>query len=375
MTLWFSAPRIECHFCGSSTDLRKGKHTARSFRCATCDSLNFLKADGSIDEDTQQIYSNPNLPANQESFAKRAHPTTLTQQTGFRFCAACERNIALQTYLLASYYGDAGVDLQPEEEARLEAMLPDYKLELEDRYPTCCEDCGPAAARILRERDNKSRAVALNNTILRNSSPIKSHRIVRDPRASTSWKLEGLVWKIKGSIWVLLQLASVAMYTLGQSGRNACFWNSKISTVGVFHPNLAIRLLQQYQLRYIALSCLASFLVSFWNPLWNRLRQHRMQAPEPARLKLRNFGFWNTMLFTAFLMRCIFCVCLRRPTFASHTRTVSLIALIHPLIVSFLFHAGRVVMTSFIVYTTSIPFPTYPAPYYNPTSQKHSKTL
>lgn len=330
---WFKAPHIDCHFCGHETDLSKGKHTARSFRCANCGSLNFLKADGSLDEEThQQIYSNAHLPANQESFARRAHSTTLSQQNAFTFCQACQRNQALQTYLLASYYGDE--DLPPEEEARLEALLPSYKLELEDRYPSCCSECAPAAARLLRERDNKSRAVALNNTINRGSSPVKAHRVERDPRVLLTWKLEGILWRVKGLLWVLLQLASIAMYTLGQFYRCSVSLELNVVHVGVFHSDLALRLLQQYGMRLILAVCLASFLLSFWNPLWNRLRHERMRASEPHRIKLRNLGIWNSALLFAFVLRCFFCITLRLFLFASHIRAISLVSLIPTFIVS-----------------------------------------
>lgn len=213
MRLWFTAPTIDCHFCGHATDLRKGKQTTRSFCCSACGSMNFLNPDGSLDDAHQQLYSNPNLPANLASLSKKASSATLPQQTAFTFCKDCQRNHQLQTHLLASYYGDE--ELSPEEEARLSAQLESYRFALDERYPMLCSDCAPGAGKLLRERDHRSRAVALNNKIVSASSPVKDSKMAQDPRASFSWKRDGLLWRVKGTLWAACQIGSLAIYAFG----------------------------------------------------------------------------------------------------------------------------------------------------------------
>lgn len=170
-------PRIYCFYCGTRTKYTK-KTRVRRFDCDTCEATNFLDEVGnharlpSLKSSSQLI--NPqngditDVPATPDTKSTRSYATALppngsppaaltnsTSQSSDRlFCDLCLKNQHFLTQCLANY-------VPPESDADYDSQFPEYKRNMERRYPPVCPKCEPK----VRERIRKS-AYAAKSDIL-----------------------------------------------------------------------------------------------------------------------------------------------------------------------------------------------------------------
>ncbi|GAB7342134.1 hypothetical protein MBLNU457_g0399t1 [Dothideomycetes sp. NU457] len=150
-------PKIHCFYCGTRTQYTK-KNRIRQFECDNCEATNFLDENGDITD----------VPASPETQLTRSYatalppngspPTSLIDSTSPSsdrlFCDLCLKNQHFLTQCLANY-------VPPESDADYESQFPEYKRNMERRYPPVCPKCEPK----VRERIRKS-AYAAKSDIL-----------------------------------------------------------------------------------------------------------------------------------------------------------------------------------------------------------------
>ncbi|KAF2864031.1 hypothetical protein K470DRAFT_254356 [Piedraia hortae CBS 480.64] len=143
--------RIHCHFCGARSQHSKDSGIS-CFQCESCQAWNFLDQDGNIDDTPEVAINQPQMQWNNERARRAAaHPSyqAAGQAQGQTFCNQClhNQNIYLQT--LSDYLPEED---HPEYQKYVDA-LPQFKRNLEERYPQICKKCAPKAQMKINRAD------------------------------------------------------------------------------------------------------------------------------------------------------------------------------------------------------------------------------
>lgn len=132
--------RIHCHFCGTRSPHAKSLGIPQ-FQCASCEAWNFLDANGDTVDPPHNFIT-------QASAAQEAHDSQKISlfsapepQRDDVFCNTCLHNQHVYNETLANYLPD---ESHPDY-SKFECLLPQYKQDLEQRYPLVCKDCAPKA--------------------------------------------------------------------------------------------------------------------------------------------------------------------------------------------------------------------------------------
>lgn len=126
---------LVCFYCGGKSP-RKQDGSVRRWKCTRCDAVNYLDESGHVADppaeegnDTTQYA----LPRGDQAGA------TAASTEDSLFCATCLKNQHLLNETLASYLPPA----DHPDYAAFEASYPDYRKNLEVRYPQVCVGCEP----------------------------------------------------------------------------------------------------------------------------------------------------------------------------------------------------------------------------------------
>lgn len=163
----FSA-RARCHFCGSRSTHTKG---TREFQCASCEALNFFDERGNVVDTPATVVVGASQPEERPLTFTKPLPEALGHQQHQAFCRTCQQNQHLYNETLGNYLPDESDPLYKQ----YEAAIPQYKKELEKRYPLVCKKCAPMAQSKIERSDyyglaqNASRLIA--STRARNGQP------------------------------------------------------------------------------------------------------------------------------------------------------------------------------------------------------------
>ncbi|KAK4496137.1 hypothetical protein PRZ48_012116 [Zasmidium cellare] len=152
--------KARCHFCGTKSPHAKG---TRQFQCASCEALNFFDERGNIIDTpaTVAAANSTHSDTTPLTFTKPL-PETLGHQQQQAFCRTCLQNQHLYNQTLANYLPD---ESHPQYK-QFEKAIPQYKKELEKRYPLVCKKCAPNAQSKIERSDyyglaqNASRLIA-----------------------------------------------------------------------------------------------------------------------------------------------------------------------------------------------------------------------
>ncbi|OQN99034.1 hypothetical protein B0A48_14895 [Cryoendolithus antarcticus] len=134
--------RLYCHYCNTRSSHPRSTPIP-SFDCSSCGARNHLDARGNITDPPPPPPSfSPHPTRSFESFSRPASILSQPQQSPPEtplFCATCQHNQQIFTETLANYLPD---DADPQY-AAYEQRLPQFKKELEARYPQICVACAP----------------------------------------------------------------------------------------------------------------------------------------------------------------------------------------------------------------------------------------
>lgn len=164
--------KARCHFCGTKSSHAKG---TREFQCASCEAVNFFDERGNVQDPPAFATS---APTERPLTTTRPLGESLQHQQQQAFCRMCVQNQHLYNETLANYLPDESHPLYEQ----YEAAIPQYKKELEKRYPLVCKNCAPAAQSKIERSDyyglaqNASRLIS--DTRARNGR--SAHRIRDD---------------------------------------------------------------------------------------------------------------------------------------------------------------------------------------------------
>ncbi|KAF7192672.1 Integral inner nuclear membrane protein ima1 [Pseudocercospora fuligena] len=130
--------RVRCHFCGTRQPHSK---SVTEFQCNTCEAINFLDGKGNIVDTPSNVAASSSDPQQQKSLLSvtQSQPSTNQNQNQPSFCSTCTQNQHLYNAILAEYLPE---ESHPSYAAK-ERALPEYKKELEKRYPLVCKRCAP----------------------------------------------------------------------------------------------------------------------------------------------------------------------------------------------------------------------------------------
>jgi hypothetical protein len=144
--------RLRCHFCGAKAPHSK---TVLEFQCAQCEAHNYLDGAGNIVDTPLHIAAPPQQQQQpsqpQPQFVSVTHRASerLDHQKKTAFCRTCTQNQHLYNQTLAEYLPD---ESHPEYR-QFERAIPQYKKELEARYPLICTACAPEAQTKINRAD------------------------------------------------------------------------------------------------------------------------------------------------------------------------------------------------------------------------------
>ncbi|GME28086.1 hypothetical protein GTA08_BOTSDO01146 [Neofusicoccum parvum] len=135
---------LTCFYCGAKSELKKDSGI-RQFDCKECEATNYLDENGEI---TDPPVAESAQPARFAHYVPARSPSpNLSAPDRNLFCATCLKNQHLLTQTLASYLPPPS---DPSYKA-FERSYPEYRRNLERRYPPVCADCAPRVRERIQE--------------------------------------------------------------------------------------------------------------------------------------------------------------------------------------------------------------------------------
>lgn len=183
--------RLRCHFCGTKSNAYRGD---TEFQCSHCEAFNFFDIDGKVVDTPYTIAAGPPQTSPPGAAPTFTRPVSRgPEYHGTRpFCATCLSNQRIYTESLAQYLPD---DDHPQYR-QFEEKLPQYKAELEKRYPPICTVCAPKAQELVHKADyygmSQHMAKQMEDTRKRGNSPVP-------PRTRDDWRK----WSVRALLGVL----------------------------------------------------------------------------------------------------------------------------------------------------------------------------
>ncbi|KAH9836919.1 Ima1 N-terminal domain [Teratosphaeria destructans] len=146
----FFRPRIRCFFCEAKSPHASGSGV-RQFQCAACEAWNFLDEKGVIEDTpwTSAMAARDGTNA-RSSFNQSSQPSAHERPTAF--CDTCLRNQKIVLDSLSNYLPE---ETHPEYRKYVDAY-PQYKEQLEKRYPQVCTRCAPLAQMQIHNADKEA---------------------------------------------------------------------------------------------------------------------------------------------------------------------------------------------------------------------------
>ncbi|KAK8202733.1 Ima1 N-terminal domain-containing protein [Phyllosticta capitalensis] len=184
----FLRRNLSCFYCGTRSRFPRNSHI-RQFDCQQCEATNYLDENGEI--------TDPPVAADSPTPTKYAHyvpgrvaSPTLHPVEGSLFCATCIQNQHIVNQTLASY-------LPPPDDpsfSKFEKSLPEYKKNLERRYPQVCHNCAPRVRERIKQTAHAAKADHVNRLLER------AKRIGIGKR-STSFTWQSILFWWAGIFW------------------------------------------------------------------------------------------------------------------------------------------------------------------------------
>ncbi|KAK4549696.1 hypothetical protein LTR36_004997 [Oleoguttula mirabilis] len=201
--------RIHCHFCGTRSAYSKSSGVPE-FQCTSCEAVNFLDAKGNIIDTPASVAAQSQHQSAEPRPAFHTFtqdlPETLNHQHGQAFCNTCLNNQRVYLETLSNYLPDED---HPEYQ-KFEDALPQFKRDLEARWPQICRKCAPTAQGKINRADyyagTQNLAVLGRKTLARRGA---SARGMRDDWGK--WSMRVLL-NLVGMVYYASLLAQVAWH-------------------------------------------------------------------------------------------------------------------------------------------------------------------
>ncbi|KAK5947113.1 hypothetical protein PMZ80_001260 [Knufia obscura] len=250
--------RLQCHYCGKR--LNTARRERNKIHCDSCSADNFFDENNNIVD----------VPATEASrSANGSHLPEIESESDI-FCKTCLTNQSFYVRALADYLPD---DDDPKYQ-EFEDALPQFKKELDLRYPRCCAQCAPRVQAQIQNANYNARTDhvrrLMNRSHNRRPSPqirLRSLLIAAAGIGHTSSLAVQLLWH------ALSSQTSPADVVLGLTPRQCL----RQWPVPAECTNYAASLLP--------VSLIVGLLCIWWNPHW----QHRLIGREGRLTGLRKY--------------------------------------------------------------------------------------
>lgn len=250
--------RLQCHYCGKR--LNTTRRQGNKIYCDAC------SADNYFDESNNLI----DVPASEALRAAQGTHLPEIESESHVFCKTCLTNQSFYVRALADYLPD---DDDPRYQ-EFEDALPQFKRELDLRYPQCCAQCAPRVQAQIHHANYTAQSDHLRRLMRR------SHGRRRDPQL----RLRSLLIAAAGLghvtslatqlTWHALSSQSAPDHTLSALTPRQCLFRWPVPLDCTNH---AASLLPA--------SMLLGLLCIWWNPQW----QHRLTGKEGRLVGLRKY--------------------------------------------------------------------------------------
>ncbi|RPB28553.1 hypothetical protein L211DRAFT_865114 [Terfezia boudieri ATCC MYA-4762] len=205
--------RLTCFFCGHKTYvITRASEPVTSFTCSSpyCQSVNHLDEEGNIVDyipsPPQTVpppaprYGRPiRSPSPPEPKPSQPEPESPV------FCRRCEKHLAIKNNLLTDY-------LPPEDHPDFQVYwdkLPEFKKQLEERYPEPCEPCAEKAQQRIKQANYLARTAMIGKYL-------KQGQNLRAASYQEPWGLSRIcgliIWVFRGVIWYGLHVLVIAWH-------------------------------------------------------------------------------------------------------------------------------------------------------------------
>ncbi|KAK3714199.1 hypothetical protein LTR37_008001 [Vermiconidia calcicola] len=203
--------RLRCHFCGQRSQYSKG---IPQFKCTSCEAHNFFDKRGNITEPPQDVVTSSHPQSTEtrpfHTFSRPRYEEEPAQDNEV-FCSKCRTNQQIYMESLSNYLPDE----DHPQYYKFEAKLPEFKADLERKYPQVCKKCASKAQERIHKADYYSKtqqtAKLMQDTQrhrARGSSPIGQ----RDDWGK--WAIR-IVLSLIGTVVYASLLAQVAWHAYG----------------------------------------------------------------------------------------------------------------------------------------------------------------
>ena len=145
--------RLRCHFCGKRSQYSKGTN---EFQCTQCEAWNFFDQKGEVVDTPAEVAARLQhvAPINSpyQTFTRPQEPIVPQQQYDI-FCKRCRSNQQIYMETLSNYLPDESHPRYQEYEDK----LPEFKANLEQKYPQVCTNCASRVQEKLHHVDRFGR--------------------------------------------------------------------------------------------------------------------------------------------------------------------------------------------------------------------------
>ena len=259
--------RLACHYCGKR--LNTTKRQGNKIPCDSCLADNFL------DEDNN-IIDVPAAEANR--ILSQLQPTEIESESDV-FCKTCLTNQSFYVRALAEYLPD---DSDPRY-GEFERALPEFKKDLDLRYPRCCAYCEPRVQARIEQANYTAKADHLRRLMHRKHGRRKTPEL----------QLRSLFISAAGSGHALSLILQLLWHALSSQSTNDVAI-SDISPVRCLRQWPVPAHCVDYASSWVPLSLLIGLLCIWWNPKW----QHRLSGREGRLRGLRKYYLVQLLLLS-----------------------------------------------------------------------------
>ncbi|KAK5100515.1 hypothetical protein LTS08_005266 [Lithohypha guttulata] len=265
--------RLYCHYCGKR--LSTTKRDNNKVHCDSCSADNYLDADNNIVDVPATIAARLGTSLNE------------IESESDIFCKTCLTNQAFYVQALAEY-------LPEETDSRykeFERALPEFKRDLDLRYPRCCAQCEPRVQLSIQQANYAAKSDHLRRLMHRKHGRRRTPEIqLRSLLISAA----GL-GQITGLLMQLAWHAVSSQYSANQP-------ETRPSLHSCLTRPLGTRECADYAGSWVPWSLFIGLLCIWWNPKW----QHRLMGKEGRLTGLRKYYVAQSLLialrFTAWTL-------------------------------------------------------------------------
>ncbi|THX35619.1 hypothetical protein D6C90_09886 [Aureobasidium pullulans] len=262
------APRLSCFYCGSRSPHVKDGRT-RQFTCTVCDATNHLDSKGEI--------TDPPATSNLNQNTSFAHPpprptSPIQSESTEHFCKTCLKNQQIVANLLAEYLP---ADDDPQYN-KFVAEYPQYRKNLERRYPQVCPRCAPKVQQQLKKTVYGARADFLSRKIEQSKSQFVNNLSTPASLGISALNVVALAWwgsALFQAYWHTLAFLGIP----GDSEEVAGL--TPLMVVGCSVNGFRLHMLPAGCAYLFVDLVKKSLYVSFWLVWWNPTFKDRLRFP------------------------------------------------------------------------------------------------